>query len=188
MRLKPSDAKDLTSFWHSLTDINMLMTYSDEELEPHFDPLDPKLIKKVDWEELREITDVAFWDENGEWKTLISRNIANPNLTKFVNFYIYFHIDSIAQEILEGTDKTKAERNEDFSFYDLLFNYKYLDKRAKKVFKIVSPHVENSRGWFLMDDETFISLLTEVVEESKPKKKAKKQAKKTNGKDTRKSK
>ena len=187
MRLKPSKAKDLTSFWHSLTDINQLMTYSDDELEPQFDPLDPKLIKKIDWEELREVLD-AFWDQGEEWKRLISRNIENPSLTKFVNFYIYFHIDSIAQEIADGTDKTKAERNEDFQFYDLLFNYKYLDKRAKKVFKIVSQSVENSRGWFLMDDETFISLLTEVVEESKPEKNIEKQAKKTDGKNSRKSK
>jgi hypothetical protein len=104
------------------------MTYSDEELEPQFDPLDPKLIKKVDWEELREVLD-AFWDQSEGWKRLISRNIENPSLTKFVNFYIYFHIDSIAQEILEGADKTKAERNEDFQFYDLLFNYKYLVKQ-----------------------------------------------------------
>ena len=82
----------------------------------------------------------------------------------------------------------RAERNEDFQFYDLLFNYKYLDKRAKKIFEIVSQSVENSRGWFLMDDETFISLLTEVVEESKPKKKAKKQTKKTDGKNSQNSK
>jgi hypothetical protein len=39
-----------------------------------------------------------------------------------------------------------------------------------------------------MDDETFISLLTEVGEESKPKKKAKKQAKKTDGENSQKSK
>ena len=108
MRLKPSDAKDLMSFWHSVTDINQLMTYSDEELEPQFDPLDPKLIKKVDWEELREVLD-AFWDQSEGWKRLISRNIENPSLTKFVNFYIYFHIDSIAQEILEGADKSRTK-------------------------------------------------------------------------------
>ena len=39
-----------------------------------------------------------------------------------------------------------------------------------------------------MDDETFISLLTEVVEESKPEKNIEKQAKKTDGKNSRKSK
>ena len=173
MSLKPSETKDLTAFWYSLTDINQLMTYSDEELEPQFDPLDTKLIKKVDWDTRGEWME-AFWDQKEGWRGLISRNIENPSLTKFVNFFIYFHIEDIAQEIIEGTDKTKTERNEDFIFYDLLVNYKYLDKRAKKVCKSVSQDVENSRGWFLMDDDTFISLLTEVVEESKPKKNTKK--------------
>lgn len=188
MGLKPSEAKDLNSFWRTLTDIKKLMKYSDHELEPQFDPFNPKLLKDLDLDALHEVTEMWFDQEDYPLKSLLTRNIENPNLTKFVNFYIYFRIEQIAQDLIEGVDKTKEERTEDFVFYDLLCEYKYLDKRVKKVCKSVSQTVENSRGWFLMDDETFISLLTEVVEESKPKKKAKKQAKKTDGENSQKSK
>jgi len=173
MGLKPSEAKDLNSFWRTLTDVEKLMKYSDHELEPQFDPLDPKVLKGLDYDALHEAVE-KWYDEGDHLQSLITRNIENPNLTKFVNFYIYFRIEHIAQDLIEGVDKTKEERTEDFLFYDLLCDYKYLDKRVKKVCKSVSQSVENSRSWFLMDDETFISLLTEVVEESKPKKNKKK--------------
>jgi hypothetical protein len=174
MTLKPSEAKDLNSFWRTLTDTKKFMKYSDHELEPQFDPLDPKELKGLDFDTLHEAVE-KWYDEGDHLQSLITRNIENPNLTKFVNFYIYFRIEHIAQDLIEEVDKTKEERTEDFFFYDLLCNYKYLDKRVKKVCKSVdSESVEFSRGCFLMDDDTFIHLLTEVVEESKSKKNGKK--------------
>ena len=170
MSFKPSEAKDLNTFWRTLSDIKKLMKYSDHELEPQFDPFDRKLLKDLDFEVIHEVLEMWYDQDDYPLKSLITRNIENPNLTKFVNFYIYFRIEQIAQDLIEGVDQTKEERTEDFAFYDLLYGYKYLDKRVKKVCKSITESVENSRGWFLMDDDTFISLLTEVVEESKPKK------------------
>lgn len=174
MTLKPSEAKDLNSFWRTLTDIKKLMKYSDHELEPQFDLFDRRLLKGLDLDALHEVKEIWFDQEDHPLKSLIIRNIENPNLTKFVNFYIYFCIENIAQDLIEGVHQTKEERTENFVFYDLLCDYKYLDKRVRKVCESVSEGVEESRGWFLMDENTFFRVLTEVVEESKSKKKAEK--------------
>ena len=111
-------------------------------LEPQFDVVDAwkKLDKEylnpgfivVDpgWQALEE----TGFDDYGSnfWRNLVIEPLSNDSeeVTKFLNFYITQNFDQLAQGLHENWGVRGVE--DDWRFYDLMCNYKYLDKDMKK--------------------------------------------------------
>ena len=63
---------------------------------------------------------------------LTSYILSLADLTQIKNFYISFTIETL-QEALRENYGSDEDLRENWRFYDSLCNYKYLDKRVKKV-------------------------------------------------------
>jgi hypothetical protein len=138
MEIVPSKSIDLTSYILSLADLTKIKNLPIKNLLPNFDPLDNSVISKVDWrsnelEDIRsDMVDLSHLPRESEWRSFVSNLIADKEAAKFVNFYISHTIESL-QEALRENYGSDEDLREDWRFYDLLCNYKYLDKRVKKV-------------------------------------------------------
>lgn len=138
MEIVPSKSIDLTSYILSLADLTQIKNLPIENLLPNFDPLDNSVISKVDWQspELWDIcsamVDLSHLPKESEWRTFVLNLMENKQAAKFVNFYISFTIETL-QEALRENYGSDEDLREDWRFYDSLCNYKYLDKRVKKV-------------------------------------------------------
>lgn len=140
MEIVPSKSIDLTSYILSLADLTIIRNLPIENLLPNFDPLSSSIISKVDWrtrrDELQDIcsdmVDLSHLPKESEWRSFVSNLIADKEAAKFVNFYISFTIEHL-QEALRENYGSDEDLREDWRFYNLLCNYKYLDKRVKKV-------------------------------------------------------
>jgi hypothetical protein len=138
MEIVPSKSIDLTSYILSLADLTQIKNLPIENLLPNFDPLDNSVISKVDWQspELWDIcsvmVDLSHLPKESEWRTFVLNLMEDKQAAKFVNFYISFTIETL-QEALRENYGSDEDLREDWRFYDSLCNYKYLDKRVKKV-------------------------------------------------------
>ena len=138
MEIVPSKSIDLTSYILSLADLTNIKNLPIENLLPNFDPLDNSVISKVDWQspELWDIcsvmVDLSHLPKESEWRTFVLNLMEDKQAAKFVNFYISFTIETL-QEALRENYGSDEDLREDWRFYDSLCNYKYLDKRVKKV-------------------------------------------------------
>ena len=138
MEILPSKSSDLTSYILSLTDLTNIRNLPIENLLPNFDPLSSSIISKVDWRsnELQDIcsvmVDLSQLPKESEWRSFVSNLIEDKEAAKFVNFYISFTIQTL-QEALRENYGSDEDLREDWRYYDLLCNYKFLDKRVKKV-------------------------------------------------------
>lgn len=120
------------------------------DLEPQFDlddayqkldrdPIDPKYpedyrrIIDSGWQALEE-TDFDFYGSN-VWRDIVIQPLRDSSeaLTKFLNFYISQSFDQLVQGLHENWGVRGVE--DDWRFYDLMCNYKYLDKDMKKWIK-----------------------------------------------------
>ena len=119
-------------------------------LEPQFDlddayqkldrePIDPKYpddyrrIIDSGWQALEE-TEFGFYGSN-VWRDIVIQPLRDSSevLTKFLNFYISQNFDQLVQGLHENWGVRGVE--DDWRFYDLMCNYKYLDKDMKKWIK-----------------------------------------------------
>lgn len=119
-------------------------------LEPQFDlddayqkldrePIDPKnpddyrRIIDSGWQALEE-TEFGFYGSN-VWRDIVIQPLRDSSevLTKFLNFYISQSFDQLVQGLHENWGVRGVE--DDWRFYDLMCNYKYLDKDMKKWIK-----------------------------------------------------
>ena len=119
-------------------------------LEPQFDlddayqkldrePIDPKYpddyrrIIDSGWQALEE-TEFGFYGSN-VWRDIVIQPLRDSSevLTKFLNFYISQSFDQLVQGLHENWGVRGVE--DDWRFYDLMCNYKYLDKDMKKWIK-----------------------------------------------------
>ena len=138
MEIVPSKSIDLTSYILSLADLTNIKNLPIENLLPDFDPLDNSVISKVDWRspELWDIcsvmVDLSHLPKESEWRTFVLNLMEDKQAAKFVNFYISFTIRTL-QEALRENYGSDEDLREDWRFYDSLCNFKYLDKRVKKV-------------------------------------------------------
>jgi hypothetical protein len=138
MEIVPSKSIDLTNYILSLADLAQIKNLPIENLLPNFDPLDNSVISKVDWQspELWDIcsvmVDLSHLPKESEWRTFVLNLMEDKQAAKFVNFYISFTIETL-QEALRENYGSDEDLREDWRFYDSLCNYKYLDKRVKKV-------------------------------------------------------
>jgi hypothetical protein len=138
MEIVPSNSIDLTSYILSLADLTNIKNLPIENLLPNFDPLSSSVISKVDWRsnELEEIcsvmVDLSHLPKESKWRSFVLNLMADKEAAKFVNFYISFTIETL-QEALRENYGSDEDLREDWRFYDSLCNYKYLDKRVKKV-------------------------------------------------------
>jgi len=138
MEIVPSKSIDLTSYILSLADLTNIKNLPIENLLPNFDPLSGSVISKVDWRsnELEDIcsvmVDLSHLPKESEWRTFVLNLMEDKQAAKFVNFYISFTIETL-QEALRENYGSDEDLREDWRFYDSLCNYKYLDKRVKKV-------------------------------------------------------
>jgi hypothetical protein len=138
MEIVPSKSIDLTNYILSLADLAQIKNLPIENLLPNFDPLSSSVISKVDWRsnELEDIcsvmVDLSHLPKESEWRTFVLNLMEDKQAAKFVNFYISFTIETL-QEALRENYGSDEDLREDWRFYDSLCNYKYLDKRVKKV-------------------------------------------------------
>ena len=119
-------------------------------LEPQFDlddayqklarePIDPKYpddyrrIIDSGWQALEE-TEFGFYGSN-VWRDIVIQPLRDSSevLTKFLNFYISQSFDQLVQGLHENWGVRGVE--DDWRFYDLMCNYKHLDKDMKKWIK-----------------------------------------------------
>ena len=119
-------------------------------LEPQFDlddayqkldrePIDPKYpddyrrIIDSGWQALEE-TEFGFYGSN-VWRDIVIQPLRDSSevLTKFLNFYISQSFDQLVQGLHENLGVRGVE--DDWRFYDLMCNYKHLDKDMKKWIK-----------------------------------------------------
>jgi hypothetical protein len=144
----PSSEQNATKYLLALADIGKNQEQVPvANLEPQFDLNDAwgKLEKEypspdfnpgafivVDpgWQALEE-TDFGFYGSNF-WRDIVIQPLRDNSeeLTKFLNFYISQSFD----QLVEGLHENWGMRGiEDYwRFYDLMCNYKYLDKDMKK--------------------------------------------------------
>ena len=105
-----------------------------EKLDKEFiDPdTTPGAFRFVDpgWQALEE----TGFDDYGSnfWRDLVIEPLRNNSqeLTRFLNFYINMNFDMLVQGLHENWGNRGVE--DDWRFYDLMRNYKYLDKDMKK--------------------------------------------------------
>ena len=105
-----------------------------EKLDKEFiDPdTTPGAFRVVDsgWQALEE----TGFDDYGSnfWRDLVIEPLRNNSqeLTRFLNFYISMNFDMLVQGLHENWGNRGVE--DDWRFYDLMRNYKHLDKDMKK--------------------------------------------------------
>ena len=133
-----------------MTQFENILEIDSERLIPSFDPLDTIIRSAVEWGS-SELTDIASamtglseLPKVSPWRSLIVKSLEDEKMSRFVNFYIYFTIDNLTEALVEnyGSDE---DLQEDWGFYDLLCDYKYLDKRVKEVIDLHSTYVEEMR-------------------------------------------
>jgi hypothetical protein len=150
MEMNPSKAEDLTSYLDSLADVSKLREIESKLLLPSFDLLDLEVIQTVDWsspevtDQLFEMAGISQLPQQSEWRVLIRSLIEVKELSNFVNFYINLTIDILSEALRENYGSEEDIRA-DWQFYDLLINYKYLDKSAKNSISGYSESVEEMR-------------------------------------------
>lgn len=120
-------------------------------LEPQFDlnaaylklerePIDPddsdghRRIIDLGWQALEE-SGFEEVQEKDFWRDLVIEPLSNHSkeLARFLNFYISHNFDQLVQGLHENWGVRGVEDN--WRFYDLMCNYKYLDKDMKKWMK-----------------------------------------------------
>jgi hypothetical protein len=146
----PSRSKDLTSYILSLAQIKKISDMNSEDLLPQFDPLDSKNLETVEWGSAQitdiasEMTGISHLPKVSHWRVFVINSLKDEELSKFVNFYVYFTIDNLTEVLLEnyGSDE---DIKEDWRFYNLLCSYEYLDERVREVFDRSAPYVEEMR-------------------------------------------
>jgi hypothetical protein len=147
----PSSEQDVTKYLLSLADIARNQeSVPIGNLEPQFDldaayfklerePIDPddpdgfRRIIDLGWQALEE---TGFEDYGSNfWRDLVIEPLSNDSeeVTKFLNFYISQNFDQLVQGLHENWGVRGVE--DDWRFYDLMCNYKYLDKDMKKLKK-----------------------------------------------------
>ena len=146
MASNPSVEQNMTQYLLSLAAIGKNQEQVPiVNLEPQFDLNDAwkKLDKEhhgagfivVDpgWQALEK----TGFDDYGSnfWRDLVIEPLRNSNeeLTRFLNFYISQNFDQLVQGLHENWGVRGVE--DDWRFYDLMCNYKYLDKDMKKSIK-----------------------------------------------------
>lgn len=150
MKSDPSEAGNLTEYISSLAQLENILEIDSGRLIPNFDPLETEIRSAVEWGSL-ELTDIASemtglseLPKVSPWRSLIVRSLEDEKLSRFVNFYIYFTIDNLTEALVENYG-SEEDLQEDWGFYDLLRDYKYLDKRVKEAIDLHSTYVEEMR-------------------------------------------
>jgi hypothetical protein len=150
MKSDPSAAGNLKEYLLSLAQIENILKIESHLLLPSFDPLDSEVRKAVDWSSLEiteissEMTGLSHLPKVSPWRLLIMKSLEDEKLSSFVNIYIYVTIDNLIEALMENYGSAEDLR-EDWDFYDLLCDYKYLDKRVKEAIELSSTHVEEMR-------------------------------------------
>ena len=151
MASNPSLELNATKYFLALADIGTKQEKVPvANLEPQFDledayqkldrePIDPnypddyRRIIDPGWQALEE-TDFGFYGSNF-WRDIVIQPLRDNSeeLTKFLNFYISQSFD----QLVEGLHENWGMRGiEDYwRFYDVMCNYKHLDKDMKKWIK-----------------------------------------------------
>lgn len=152
MASNPSLELNATKYFLALSDIGRKQEKVPvANLEPQFDlddayqkldrePIDPnypddyRRIIDPGWQALEE---TSFCDPLNPyfWRSIVIEPLRNGSeeLTKFLNFYISQNFDMLVQGLHEDWGMRGIE--DDWRFYDLMCNYKHLDKDMKKWIK-----------------------------------------------------
>ena len=152
MASNPSLELNATKYFLALADIGRKQEKVPvANLEPQFDlddayqKLDRELIDPNYPDNYRRIIDpgwqaleeTSFCDPLNPyfWRNIVIEPVRNGSeeLTKFLNFYISQNFDMLVQGLHEDWGMRGIE--DDWRFYDLMCNYKHLDKDMKKWIK-----------------------------------------------------
>jgi len=143
----PSSEQNMSKYLMSLAEIGKNQEHVPiANLEPQFDLYEAweKLEREplgsgfrvVDpgWQALEEtgFDSTVGYGSSNFWLDLVTEPLRNSSedLTRFLNFYIRMNIDMLVQALHENWGMRGVE--DDWRLYDLMCNYKYLDKRMKK--------------------------------------------------------
>ena len=150
MKINPSLEKDPTKYFMTLASLEISKGIEPIEiLEPQFDlieaygrldraPADPdypdayRKIIDPGWEVLKNTN---FEYISSDWVKLLTQPLKthSKEIVKFLNFYIFITLDSLVESLNENWHLRGVE--DDWRFYDLIVEYKYLDKSLKKHIK-----------------------------------------------------